>query len=159
MRLVIFGLACALFTSGAWAQRGGGGGRYGGGGGNMGGYPMQGSMSRFDMISNMLKLTKDQKKDLKTAMDEAQKEATPVHDQIMKSRDVIAEAVATGKGQEEVNKLVGDEAALQTQLAAIEVKTFAKVYKTLDAEQQPQATGLLFMMKGIFNGKNWNSGE
>jgi len=107
----------------------------------------------------MLALNKDQKKDLKTTMDEAQKEATPVHEQIVKSRDAIAQAVAAGKSQDDVNQLVTGEAALETQIAVIELKAFAKVYKTLDAEQQPKATGFLYMIKGVFNGKNWNSTE
>jgi Spy/CpxP family protein refolding chaperone len=124
-----------------------------------GGVRMQAPQSRFDMISNMLKLTKDQKKEFKSAMDEGQKEATPVHEQILKSRDAIAEAVGAAKSQDEINQLINAEAALETQLASIELKAFTKVFKTLDTGQQPQATGLLFMMKGIFNGKNWNSPE
>ena len=159
MKLARLVLACAVLTSGAWAQRGGGGGRNGGGMGDMGSYPMPGSTSRFDMISNMLKLNKDQKKDLKTTMDEAQKEATPVHEQILKSRDAIAQAVGGGKSQDEISQLVNAEAGLETQMTTIELKAFTKVFKTLDAEQQPQATGLLFLMKGVFNGKNWNSAE
>ena len=111
------------------------------------------------MISNMLKLTKDQKKDLKSAMDEGQKEATPVHEQILKSRDAIAEALGATKTRDEINQLINAEAALETQLVTIELKAFTKVFKKLDAEQQPRAGDLLFMMKGVFNGKNWNSPE
>ncbi len=153
-------LACALLAPGAWAQRGGGGGR-GGGMENMGGggFPRAGNVSRLDMISNMLKLSKDQKKEFKAAMDEAQKEATPVHDQMLKSRNAIAEAIAAGKSQDEMKPLVDQEAGLETQIAAIEVKAFAKVYKTLEPDQRPQATGFLYILKGVFNGKNWNSAD
>jgi hypothetical protein len=161
MRIARLILVCALFTCAVWAQRGGGGGggRYGGGMDEGGGNHMPAPQARFDMISNMLKLTKDQKKDLKSAMDEGQKEATPVHEQIMKRRDAIAEAVGASKSQDEINQLVNAEAALETQMTSIELKAFTKVFKTLDAGQQQQATGLLFMMKGVFNGKNWNSPE
>jgi len=127
---------------------------------NMGGdFPMGGSISRLDRIATALKLNKDQKKDLKTTMDESQKEATPVHEQILKSRGAIAEAVGAGKSQDEVNQLINAEAALETQMAIIELKTFTKVYKGLDQEQQPLARSLLMTIKGVFNGKNWNSTE
>lgn len=116
--------------------------------------------SRLDMISGMLSLTKDQKKDFKATMDEAQKEATPVHEQIVKSRDAIAEAVGAGKGQVDINQLVNAEAALETQMATIELMAFAKLFKTLDASQQSKATGVIYMIRGVFNtGKNWNSSE
>ncbi len=119
---------------------------------------MPGSMSRLDMISGMLNLTKDQKKDFKTAMDEAQKEAMPVREQIVKSRGAIAEAVGAGKGQDDISRLVNAEAALETQMATIELKAFAKLYKGLDTSQQPRANRVIYIMRGVFStGKNWNS--
>ena len=47
-------------------------------------------------------------------------------------------------------------AALQTQMAAIEMKAFAKIFKLLDAEQQKSLRPVFMMMSGIFMGKNWN---
>ena len=154
-KILVIGILAVTLAS---AQRGGGGGRGSRGMDGMGAVPM-GPGNRMDIFANMLKLTKDQKKNVKSTMDEAQKEATPLHEQIVKSRDAIASAVAAGKGQEEVTPLVNAEAALETQMEAIELKAFAQIYKTLDTEQQPQVAAVFRMMKGIFNGKNWNSLE
>jgi hypothetical protein len=73
-----------LIAAVAFAQRGGGGG-----GGSKGGgmsTPNIGfaGASKLDRIEAMLKLDKDQKKTLKQTFDDAQKEATPVHDQLNK---------------------------------------------------------------------------
>ena len=151
-------LICAVIASVASAQRGGGGR---GGGMGMGGgeFGMPSSRSRLDIYSDMLKLSKEQKKDFKSSMDEAQKEATPVHQEILKSRGAIAEAVRAGKSQDELNPLINAEAAMETQMVNIELKAFLRLFKSLDAEQQQRVNPILFMMKGVFSGKNWNSTE
>ncbi|HXB68308.1 MAG TPA: hypothetical protein VNY05_08695 [Candidatus Acidoferrales bacterium] len=143
------------------AQRGGGGGGgRGGGGGNI---PIMssGGGSRLDRIAEALKLTREQKKDLKATLDDAQKEATPIHDQLMKGRDAIAEAVAAGKSQDEVTQLVAANSVLDAQIAGIELKAFTTIFKGLDKDQQTKpGMPMIFQgMKGIFNGKNWNSAE
>ena len=125
---------------------------------NMGGMSYS-QPSRLERISDMLKLNKDQRKDLKTAFDDAQKEATPLHDQISKSRLAIGEAVAAGKSQDEIAKACVDEAQLDTQMAEIELRAFAKVFVGLDKDQQQHAGPLYQMMRGLFNGKNWNEAQ
>src|SRR5262249_18503997 len=103
-RLLVVGL---MITAAAFAQRGGRGG--GGGGGNAPNIGF-GAKSKFDSISEMLALNKDQKKDFKQTFDDAQKEAAPVHDQMSKARAAIAEAVAAGKSQDEIGRAVNAEA-------------------------------------------------
>jgi hypothetical protein len=147
--------------------RGGGGGGMGGGGeeggmgggGGMGGMQMPKVVSRMDQISEALKLNKDQKKEVKTILDEGQKEASPVRDQLMKSELAVGDAIQGGKSQDDLKPLINSEAALQAQMVGIEMSAFAKIYKLLDKEQQPQTRGVFPMMKGIFNGKNWNNPE
>src|SRR5215831_13934188 len=150
-RLIVVGLLVSAF---AFAQRG----TRGGGGQNMDmpniGF---GGASKLDRIGEMLGLNKDQKKDLKQTFDDAQKQATPLHDQMSKARAAIAEAVASGKGQEEIGNAVNAEAALEAQMTSIELKAFAKVAQGLDEDQQKKAAGLYMMMRGMFSGKNWNS--
>ena len=85
--------------------------------------------SRLDRLADTLKLNKDQKKDIKATMDDAQKEATPLHEQMNKSRLAIAEAVAAGKPKEEIEKAVMGEAELETQMTALELHAFAKALK------------------------------
>jgi len=148
-------IVCALVV----AQRGGGGGGKGGGGGNMGAASFGGSTTRLDRLTDTLKLNKDQKKDIKATLDDAQKEATPLHEQMNKSRLAIAEAVAAGKPKEEIEKAVMAEAEMETQMTALELNAFAKALKFLEDDQKKAGgTMILFtMVKGAFLGKNWNS--
>jgi hypothetical protein len=88
-------------------------------------------------------------------MDDAQKEATPVKDQMEKGRLAVAQAVAAGK-QDEVDGAVKSYAAAETQMAGIEMQAFAKIYKLLDKDQQQKVPAVYAMMPGIFKGKNWN---
>jgi Spy/CpxP family protein refolding chaperone len=141
-----------------FAQRGGGGGRNGGGM-NMSGAGFSAG-TRLDRMAEALKLTKDQKKDVKEAMDEAQKEASPIHEQITKSHLAIAEAIAAGKAQDEIDKAVRSEAELETQLASVELHAFAKVVAFLEVDQKQRGVPMVFaMVRGAFNGKNWNSDQ
>src|SRR5215467_10971095 len=103
-RILLAGLLASTLM---FVQRGGGGGR-GGGGMNMSGASFSAG-TRLDRMAEALKLTKDQKKDVKEAMDEAQKEASPIHEQITKSHMAIAEAIAAGKAQDEIDKTVRSE--------------------------------------------------
>jgi Spy/CpxP family protein refolding chaperone len=151
-------LAGFLASTLMFAQRGGGGGGGRGGGMNMSGGFSAGT--RLDRMSDALKLSKDQKKDVKDAMDDAQKEAAPIHEQITKSHLAIGEAIAAGKGQEEIEKAVRDEAELETQLASVELHAFAKVVSFLEVDQKQRGIPMVFaMVRGAFNGKNWNSDQ
>jgi len=152
-------LAGILTVSLAPAQRGGGGGGRNGNNNMNQGPMMAASKNRFDQISDALKLNKDQKKELKTNFDDAQKEASPVRDQMAKSRMAIAEAIQAGKNPDEINQLVNGQAELQSQMASIELRAFAKLYKTLDGDQQKATQPVFQMMRGIFSGKNWTAAE
>ena len=152
-RILMAGLLAAAL---AFAQGGRGGGGGGRGGSNMPSMPFSGT--RLDRMSEALKLSKDQKRDVKAAMDDAQKEATPIHEQMVQGRLAIAEAVAAGKPQEEIDKAVRSEAGLDTQLTSIELHAFAKAVSVLEADQKQRGIPMIFgMVHGAFNGKNWNS--
>ena len=170
-RILFTGILAAAL---AFAQRGGGGGGdmgegmgmggMGGGGGRGGGgmdLPNVGGgrPSRIDQLATILKLNKDQKKETKSILDDAQKQATPLRDQIVKGRTAIGEAIQAGKSQDEIDQLAKSEAALDAQMAGLELGAFAKIYKLLDKDQQPNTRAVFMMMKGIFNGKNWNTEE
>jgi Spy/CpxP family protein refolding chaperone len=151
-RFVVVGLLAAAMAVTASAQRGGGG-RGGGMGDNM---PSSGParVNRLDMLSDYLKLSKDQKKDLKNTMDEGQKEAAPLRDQMAKGRAEVAAAVASGKA-ESVDQAVKSYGELEGRMAAIEMKAFAQIYNLLDSDQKTKTRGVFTMMGGIFSGKNW----
>ena len=151
-RILLAGLLASTLV---FAQRGGGGG---GRGGNSTMSNMTFGGSRLDRLGDALKLTKDQRKDIKAAMDDAQKEATPIHEQLIKGHLAIAETIAAGKSQEEIDKAVHSQAELETQMTSIELHVFAKVVVLLEADQKQRGIRLVFdMVRGAFNGKNWNA--
>jgi hypothetical protein len=148
-KLLLAGILAATLAS---AQRGGGG--RGGSSGPMA--PMGSQPDKLAILTDNLKLNKDQKKLVKTVLDESQKDATPLRDQAIKSRQAIGEAISAGKSQDEIDQLVKSHAAIESQMAGIEMKAFVKIYQGLDKDQQPKAQVLFQMMSGIFKGKNWN---
>ena len=118
----------------------------------------RGGESRLDLLSDTLKLSKDQRKDIKATMDDAQKDAAPVHELIVQRRLEIAGAVAAGKPQEEIAKAVHAEADLDAQMTSIELHAFAKAVAFLEVDQKQRGVPMVFaMVRGAFNGKNWNS--
>jgi hypothetical protein len=155
-KILIIGVLVATV---GFAQRGGG--RGGGGGGGGGGMPagMRAQTSRIDTFTTIFTLNKDQKRDVKTLFDDAQKEANPLRDQLSKSRLAIGDAVQAGKAGADLEGVIKANAALEAQMSAIEARTFAKLFKMLDKEQQSKAGAVFAMMKGIFGGKNWNTPE
>ncbi len=149
-RLVIVGLlaAACVFAQG----RGGGGGSRNRGGGEapMGGF----AKSRLEMMGDMLKLSRDQKRDVKSIMDDAQKEASPIKDELAKSRAQVASAIGSGK-QDEIDKAVAAHSAVEAKMTGVEMKAFAGIYKLLDPDQRNRTRSLFMMMPGVFKGKNW----
>jgi len=121
------------------------------------------SMARpepLDQLAQMLKLNKDQKKDLRNIMDETQKEVTPLKEGATKSREQIAAAIEAGKSQDEVDQAVKSFSGIEAQVTAVEARAFAKIFAGLDAEQKANSQGLvgsLMFMHELFKRKNWNS--
>jgi len=140
------------------AQRGGGGGGGRNNGGGMGQMPMA-RTEPLDQLAQLLRLSKDQKKDVKGIMDDAQKEAIPLREEMVKSREQIGAAIEGGKGQDEIDKAVKDFSAKEGQMATLEARAFNKIFAGLDSDQKANSQGLinaLMYMHGIFKRKNWN---
>ena len=155
-RLLVLG---CLATAVALAQSGRSEGGANGRGEDMG-VRMTFTQSRLDRLGDQLKLNKDQKKDVRTAMDEAQKEATPLRALMAKSRLAIGEAVASGKGKAEIDQAVKAAADLEAQMASIELHAFAKIVVCLEQDQKEQGIrGMFSFVRGVFNSKNWNDPE
>jgi hypothetical protein len=154
-------LSITLLAAGLAVAQGG----HGGGGGNRNGGGMQGDMGMsrpepMDQLAQMLKLNKDQKKDVKGIMDETQKEVTPLRENITKSREQIAAEIEGGKSQAEVDQAVKSFADLEAQVSGVEAKAFTKIFSGLDADQKTNAQALvntLMFMHEVFKHKNWNA--
>ena len=147
-RLLLAGILAATLAS---AQRGGGKGA-------SSAPIMMGSSQpdKLSVLTDALKLNKDQKKMVKTVLDEGQKDAAPLRDEAIKSRLAIGEAISSGTSQDQIDRLVMRHAAVESQMAGLEMKVFVKIYQGLDKDQQPRAQTLFQMMNGIFKNKNWN---
>jgi hypothetical protein len=157
-KFILIGAIGILAASLGFAQRGGRGG--GGGGGDMGGgMPMAAAPSKLDNISNALNLSKDQKKAVKTMLDDGAKEALPLRDQLSKTRLAVAEAIQNKKSDDDLKQAETATAAVAAQISHLEMKTFAKIYSSLDDNQKGNRQGIAMvfgMMNGIFRNKNWN---
>ena len=133
-------------------------------GGGRGADPSAGVMmptpgSKVDTIGSALNLNKEQKKAVKTLLDDAAKEATPFRDQLSKARIAIADAIQAKKSGDEITQAVNTYAALATQMRALEINIFARIYAGLDETQKTNKTGVntvFAMMKNLFATKNWN---
>ena len=109
-----------------------------GGGGNTPGADMMSTAppSKFDTISNTLNLNKEQKKAVRTVLEDAAKEATPLRDQLSKARIAIADAIQSKKSDDEISQGVNAYATLATQMSTLEINIFAKIYAGLDETQK-----------------------
>lgn len=156
IKLVTIGL---LMVSLAAAQRGGGGGGgRGGRGGGDGVVMFPSAKNHLELMADELKLSKEQKKDVKTLMDEAQKEAAPLKEQLAKSRTQLVTAIESGK-QDEIDKAIQSHSVIEAQMTTLEMKAFAGIYKMLDADQKSKSRTVFVMMPGIFRAKNWVDAE
>jgi hypothetical protein len=140
------------------AQKGGGKGG-GGGGNNM---PSMGParVEPLDQLAQMLKLNKDQKKDVRGILDETQKEVTPLRDNMIKSREQIAADVEAGKGQDEIDQAVKSYSGMEAQVTTLEAKAFGKIFSSLEADQktnQQALVGSLNFLHEVFKRKTWNA--
>jgi len=155
-------LSVAVLAASLASAQGGGRGGGPGGGDNVGqGPPLSSrpggpSQTRMDRITAMLTLVPDQSKQVKSILDDGQKEAAPVRDQLVAAQLGIAEAVQGGKSQDEIGKAIDAYAALDTQMTTIELRSLAKINQVLRPDQQAKLGGLFWMMRGIFKNKYWN---
>ncbi len=152
-KLLVVGLVLASIGLAQGGKNRGGGDTSGGGG------MMVAPPNKFDTISNALNLNKDQKKAVKTVLDEAAREATPLRDQLSKARIAIADAIQAKKSDDEITQGVDAYAVLATQMSALEINAFAKIYSGLDETQKANKNGVgtvFVMMKNLFATKNWN---
>jgi len=142
-----------LLSSAIVAQRGGRGGGGGGGG-------MAAASNRFDILTLVFTLDKDQKNKVKTILDDGYKGTAPIRGQLTTARTAIAAAIQAGKPQAEIDKLVHDYAVQATAMTSAEMKALADITRVLNDEQKGNASaavGALYLMRGMFiNDKKWN---
>jgi Spy/CpxP family protein refolding chaperone len=153
-------LSALLLAAGLMMAQGG----HGSGGNrnnpDMMGQTMTARPEPLDQLAQILKLNKDQKKDVKGILDDTQKEVTPLRDSMSKSREQIAAAIEAGKSQAEIDQSVKSFADQEAQVSAVEAKAFSKIFAGLDADQKANSQGLvssLMFLHEVFKRKNWNA--
>jgi Spy/CpxP family protein refolding chaperone len=159
--IIRFLLIAALAAGAAFAQRGGGGG---GDAGIVPNMPMSRPQA-LDRMESICKLTKDQKKEFKSIMDAAQKEAEPLRKQILQNDQQLGAVVVKAKSPDDAKPQVEAAGLAYAQMTQLEMKTFAALYKLLDDDQKKTAGARLFSSffnhqyfsetNGLFMGKNW----
>jgi hypothetical protein len=155
-KLWITGLLCASL---ALAQGGHGGGKNNSSsdaGQQTGGPPPS---NRFDFIASALNLNKDQKKTVRTILEDGAKEAAPIREQMSKSRIAVGEAITANKSEDDLKQIAKTSSDFAAQLAELELRTFAKTFGALDDSQKKDMRALsrvLVIMRGMYQNKNWN---
>lgn len=145
----------ATMTVSPRAQRGGRGG--GTGGGEFGGF----KLSRLETLAADFNLTKDQKKAVKSLLDEAHKGAAGTREALASSHAAIGAAISANKGQAEIDTAVkqyGQQAAAMTTL---EMKALADMLRQLDPLQRTNGAAVrsaFFLMRGAFlDPRKWDA--
>jgi Spy/CpxP family protein refolding chaperone len=139
----------AALPARAFTQRGGGGAP-----------PTPLEQTRLNILESGFKLNKDQKKAVKTVLDEAHKSAAPVRAALTRTHAAIAAAIQSNKSQEEIDAAVNEYAQQAAAMTALEMQALAQVLQTLDQEQRANGAGVrsaFFLMRGIFlDNKRWD---
>jgi Spy/CpxP family protein refolding chaperone len=149
--------AALIVGAAAWpsAQRGGRGG--GAPGGEFGGF----QLSRLETLANEFALTKDQKKAVKTLLDDAHKSAAPTRDALASSHAAIGAAIAANKGQAEIDAAVKQYGQHAAEMAALEMKVLAQLLAQLEPDQRSNGAAVrsaFFLMRGAFlDPKKWDA--
>lgn len=164
-RVVVAGALAALLMLAsppfAYAQRGGGGrggGGRGGAGASEGAYPYP--LTRMQLLDSDFKFRKDQKKAVKTILDEAQKNAAPLREALTRTRAALAEAVEANKAPSQIDAAVQSYAEQAAAMTSLEMSAFARVLQALDEDQRTNQAGVrsaFFLMHGMFlDNKRWD---
>ena len=156
LRPAIFGACAAVVVAGTlaapiFAQRGGGRGSGG---------SVTFQLTRLEILASGFSLNKDQKRAVKTILDDAHKSAAPVREGLTRTRAAIAAAIQASKEPTEVDRATSDYAEQAAAMTALEMTTLAQVIQTLDQAQRGNSAGIrtaFFLMRGIFlDKKRWD---
>ena len=132
---------------------GGGGGRGGGAGGDGLNVPTirpQQRQSPLEQFGEKLKLSKEQREQTSTILNAAFEESMSLRTELDKGRVSIASAMISGKGGDELKKMLDQYAVLESQMTAIEAKAFAKILATLKPNQLSHAGQSFELLGQVF---------
>lgn len=156
LAIVTVAMILATMTASPHAQRGGGRGGGGSSGGEFGGY----KLSRLEILTNDFGLNKDQKKAVKTVLDDAYKGAASSRDALLNTHAAIGAAIAANKGQADIDASVKQYGQQAAEMASLEMKTLAQLMQQLEPAQRANGSAVrsaFFLMRGAFlDPKGWD---
>jgi len=133
------GMGGDMGGGGGGMNRGNGGMERGGNGGDMGATLRTVRQTPLDIFAEKLKLSKDQKTEAGTIVQDAAKEIAPIQQQMLQTRQDMAGLLIAGQSGDQLDQLMKAYGPLAAQTAAIESKAFAKICKMLKPNQQKNA--------------------
>ena len=142
------------------AQRGGGGGGMRGGGRGM---TMGVAPTRLQVLTAILALSDEQKKQVKQILDAEYKAAAPLREELAKSRETLGFAIRDEQGQSVIEEAVSEYAVPVGAMAAAEMKALAKIIGVrgpLSKDEPPSSSAIqtaAYIMRGAFIGKKWDT--
>ncbi len=126
--------------------------------GGAGRVSLSSTRSRLDTLDADFKLTKDQKKAVKSVLDDAYKDAAPIREGLTKAHADIAVAIQANKAAD-VDAAVQRYAEQAAAMTALEMKALADLMKQLTDEQQQNRAAVsaaFFLLRGAFIEKKWD---
>jgi hypothetical protein len=116
-------------------------------------------LTRSELLEVSLKLDKNQKKTVKTILDDGLKNAAPIREGLVRTRAAIVAAIQAGKPQPEIDAAVRSYAEQAAAMTELEMKALAQIFQALEKEQMGNTAAVqsaFYMMRGIFNDKKWD---
>jgi hypothetical protein len=95
-------------------------------------------------------LNSDQKSEFVSLLESTQKDAAPIIEQVLKSRQDVANALLNGKSDADLAPLNQALSDAQFQMTGVEVKAFQKIVALLKPNQVAKAPEAFDLMADIF---------
>jgi Spy/CpxP family protein refolding chaperone len=117
-----------------------------------------GGATRLEVLTTVLKLEGDQKKQVKSIMDAEYKAAATVRDTWTKSRVAVGTAIQTGAASSDIEQAIARHAADAATMASAEMQALVKILAVLTPEQKNNTAiqTAIFAMRRAFTGKKWD---
>ena len=151
--VIVVGLLTVIASgTGAVAQRGGRGG------GGPGSVAVGEIRSRMEILTDVLTLDNDQRKQVRAVLDAAHKGAAPIRAALVKARTALGAAIVVNSAPTTIDAAVKDYATHATAMTEAEMKALTQVLAPLSPEQRKQGTqAAFFLMRGIFlDDRRWD---
>jgi Spy/CpxP family protein refolding chaperone len=102
------------------------------------------------LLSGLLNLSASQQQQLGAVFDAAVIAAHPLATQMESDREVLFEAVKSGKSDDEIKNLAEHEGSLVSRMLALQARTFSNMWRLLSSEQKSKVDASMYGYIGGF---------